>query len=465
MNEQETGKKQGRFRAATRWLRHNWTEDAAEIWGRGDSERSRLHVAWIESLLFVREVLRELGRSGLMASAASLSYATLLSMIPLLVAFSIILRSYFGRTFPDFRIQLDVILTMLLPYRSAEVTSQIQKFVENAETATTLGVVLFVVIAFRLFMVVEETVNEIWKVPSGRSYQQQIRAFTMLLFWGPLLITLSFTSSTWLERNVYMDDVIHSPFITRLVPVGVLFIAFTMMFWLVPATRVRFMSAAFAGSITAILFEMVRFGFGRYADVLATGRLNVIYGTLGLLVIFLLALELMWMIVLSGVVISYVHQNMEGLIRATAQQLEDEPRYDTYFALRALVEIGRRYAAREDAPSSYRLAQMVNATDAQMLRILRELEDNKIVKEIGGDWTGWVPGGDPDGISIAEVVSVLERHTTELPDESPTDELTGAVTDLLRAHENCIDNSLGNVSLGDLMRRVNVHPAPLPADS
>lgn len=397
-------------------------------------------------------MVREIGRSGIFYSAGSLAFATLLSLIPLLVVFSAILRNFFGRTFPDFRIQLDVILSMLLPYRSAEVTSHIQRFVENAEAATTFGAILFMVVALRLFVAVESSINNIWKVAGGRSYRQQIRAFTMLMFWGPLLITFSFTSSTWLERRTYIDSVLHNPLISRVVPVLVLFVAFTMLFWLVPATKVRFGSAAFAAVITALLFELVRFGFARYAEFLSTGSLNVIYGTLGLLVIFLLALELMWMIVLAGVIITYVHQNMEGLIRATARQLSEDPGFDVYFALMALIEIGRSYTAREDAPSSYRLAQMVNSTDEQMLRILRVLEDARIVKEIGGDWSGWVPGGDPDSISVTEVIGALEQSRTRIPDAARSDKAHQDVAMLLVEHERCRGESLSSIRLGDLVR-------------
>lgn len=453
MDERESPSKTGRILAAGRWLRRNWTDDATLIWERSAAGKPRGRTIWVEALLFLRETIREVWRSQVTARAGSLAYSTLLSLIPLLVAFSTILRNYFGRIFPDFRGQIDAVLTMLLPYRSDEVTDQIQRFVENAEAASTLGAVVFIVIAFRLFMAVEGTINTIWKVQGGRSYQQQIRAFTMLIFWGPVLITLSFTTSANIERNPLFGQLVHSPFVVRLVPFLVLFLAFTMLFWLVPATRVRFTSALLAGGITAVLFDLVRFGFGLYADYLATGRLNVIYGTLGLLIIFLLALEIMWVIVLTGVVMTYVHQNLGGLVRAAAKQLQDTPRYDAYYALRALVEIVRRFAERQDAPSSYRLAQHVNATDDQMLRILRTLEDARVVKEIGGDWTGWVPGGDPESISVSEVIAVVEQHTTALPDDEPRDDVRSMLGQILDEHERCRVDALGNVSLAQLARQ------------
>ena len=198
----------------------------------------------------------------------------------------------------------------------------------------------------------------------------------------------------------------------------VLFIAFTMLFWLVPSTRVRFSSAAVGAIVTTSLFTLVRFGFGIYADHLFHGRFNLIYGALGLAIIFLIAIQILWVVILLGVEISFVYQNLYGLLRATEQQVQDEPRFDLYFALRALIEIARRFDRREEAPSSYRLAEQFGTTDSQMLRVLRKLEDAQLVKEIGGDWAGFVPGCDPDRITIEEVVGAGGRVEARHPRDS-----------------------------------------------
>ena len=81
---------------------------------------------------------------------------------------------------------------------------ELGRLAENAQTASTLGAIVFMFIAFRLFLAVEGAVNQIWKVRSARGYRQKIIAFTMLFFWGPLLMGLSFTTTSMLERNRYL---------------------------------------------------------------------------------------------------------------------------------------------------------------------------------------------------------------------------------------------------------------------
>jgi membrane protein len=206
--------------------------------------------------------------------------------------------------------------------------------------------------------------------------------------------------------------------------------------------------------VTTALFTLVRWGFGLYANHLFAGRFNVIYGTVGLALIFLIAIETMWVVILLGVEISYVYQNLYGVLRASEQQIADEPKFDVYFALRALIEIGRRFDRREDAPSSYRLAEHFGATDSQMLRILRRLEDAKLVKEIGGDWNGFVPGCDPDRISVEEVVSQMEGGFRALPEAGPEDPERDAVAAIFVRLDDATRATLNRMSVGQLVREL-----------
>jgi len=441
-----------RYQKAKKWFWSNWTDEAVLVYRRSAHGKDRARVVWVEFLLFVREIIRDFYRVEGTSRAAGLAFTTLISLIPLLVAFSQILRNYFSKLYPDFKNQVDAFVNLIIPYQSAQIANHLNRFAENAEAASTFGAIVFLFVSFRMFMAVEATVNQIWRVSSLRGYRHKIRSFTMLLFWGPLLIGLSFTTSSSLQSNKYLGPLLNNEFTITIVTIVVLCIAFTMLFWLVPGTKVRFASAAFGAVVTAVLFELVRWGFGIYAEYLFGGRLNVIYGTLGLMIIFLLALEMMWVVVLLGVEISYVHQNLQGLLRASEQQLTENPKYDVYFAIRSLVEIARRFELREDAPSSYRLAQEFGATDRQMLLVLRKLEDRKLVKEIGGDWTGFVPGCDPDRISVLEVVREMEGGHRDIPEIESADTMKQRIGELFAHLQNCTADTLTGMTIGRLVR-------------
>jgi len=264
-----------------------------------------------------------------------------------------------------------------------------------------------------------------------------------------------------LERNRFLKILFQSDLIFRIAPIVVLFIAFTMLFWLVPSTRVRFSAAAAGAIVTTSLFSLVRFGFGVYANYLFHGRFNLIYGALGLAVIFLIAIQIMWVVILLGVEISYVYQNLYGLLRASEQQIEDQPHYDLYFGLRALIEIARRFDARQDPPSSYRLAEQFGTTDAQMLRLLRKLGDANLVKETGGEWAAFVPGCDPDRITVEEVIGLIEGHRAvpEVALEGQADE-RAAIAGVFQRLDDSSRTALDRLTIGRLARELYAPRAP-----
>ncbi|MGZ8831068.1 MAG: YhjD/YihY/BrkB family envelope integrity protein, partial [Thermoanaerobaculia bacterium] len=224
--------------------------------------------------------------------------------------------------------------------------------------------------------------------------------------------------------------------------------------WLVPSAHVRFGAAALGALVTTVLFSAVRFGFGLYADYLMHGKFNIIYGTLGLAIIFLIALEFMWVIILLGVEISYVYQNLYGVLRARAQQIDDEPRFDLYFGLRALLEIARRFDRREDAPSSYRLAEQFGTTDAQMLRVLARLEEGKLVKGTGSDYVGYVPGCDPDRISVEEIVAQVEGPIRVVPEQGVDDEERRTIGGMFARMNESTGAALNRMTIGRMVREL-----------
>jgi membrane protein len=444
----------GRF-VSTRDVVWSWlTDPAVLVYRRHGFGQKRLRATIVELALFLREVVREFWNIEGTSRAASLAYTTLLSLIPLLVAFTYQLQKYYAKIFPGFSAQIDAILNAVIPYQSPQITYHLARFTQNAGTASVLGVIMFMFVAFRLFLAVEGAVNQIWKVRSGRGYRQKIIAFTMLFFWGPLLMGLSFTTTTMLERNRFLRIIFEGDLIFTVVPIIVLFIGFTMLFWLVPSARVRIPAAAIGAIVTTALFSLVRWGFGIYADYLMSGRFNIIYGTVGLAIIFLIAIEVMWVVILLGVEISYVWQNLYGVLRATAEQIEDEPQFDTYFALRGLVEIGRRFDRREEPPSTYRLAEQFGTTDSQMLRVLRKLEDAKLVAPVGGEWVGYVPACDPDRISVEEVITRMEGVQRAVPAGAPDDRERAMIGIVFGKLNRSTAETLDRMSIGRLVREL-----------
>src|SRR5882672_3977831 len=166
------GERRAKFKsdfALARKIAWSWLTDPAVLLYRREAHgRKRARVTTVEFFLFVRELTREFYDIQGTARAAALAYTTLLSLIPLLVAFTQVLQYYFSNIFPNLQTQIDTILNNVIPYQSPVISYHLAKFAESAQAASTFGVIIFVVVAFRLFLAVEATVNQIWKVRSIR---------------------------------------------------------------------------------------------------------------------------------------------------------------------------------------------------------------------------------------------------------------------------------------------------------
>ncbi len=95
-----------------------------------------------------------------------------------------------------------------------------------------------------------------------------------------------------------------------------------------------------------------------------------------------------------------------------------------------------------------------------MLRILRKLEDAQLVKEIGGDWAGFVPGCDPDRITVEEVVMHMEGGQRALPDGGLEDHEREAVASIFARLNESTSNALNRMSIGQLVRQLYTPRVP-----
>jgi DNA-binding IscR family transcriptional regulator len=87
-----------------------------------------------------------------------------------------------------------------------------------------------------------------------------------------------------------------------------------------------------------------------------------------------------------------------------------------------------------------------------MLRVLRKIEDAKLVSPLGGEWIGFVPACDPDRISVDEVVTQMEGVLRRLPETGPADREREVIGELFARLNSCTVQALDRMSIGRLVR-------------
>lgn len=244
----------------------------------------------------------------LQKKAASLTYYTLLAIIPTLAMLFAI-----GRGF-GLQNLLQIELMKYFPAQKDALTKAFE-FVENYLGQSSEGIFVGVGIIFLfatlygLMNNVENTFNEIWGIRTGRRLYRKITDYTTVFFILPIFIICEGGLSVFIKTVAFntIFSPIASAFIKSL-PLLLAWIFFTGAFVIIPNTTVKLKNAIASGLICSISFIVLQWLF--ITGQLYVSKYNAIYGSFAFLPLLMVWMQLTWTITLGGVVISYSSQNI-----------------------------------------------------------------------------------------------------------------------------------------------------------
>lgn len=241
-------------------------------------------------------VWRHFGEDRLFDEAASLSYTSLLSMVPLLaVVFGV--ASIFP-VFQQWSEQLQAfVFSNFLPASGDQIQLYVAGFLESVGKLTLTGTLFLIITALLLMVRVERAFNLIWRVPTARSIANRVVMYWAVLTLGPLALGAALALSA---QPVFEQMAVGAATHSNWRALGVFslsWLAFTLMFLLVPNRRVHLSHAAVGALLSAILFGLAKKAFVTFV---ANASFNVIYGALATIPIFLFWLYLVWIVILLG---------------------------------------------------------------------------------------------------------------------------------------------------------------------
>ncbi|WP_435312875.1 YihY family inner membrane protein [Primorskyibacter sedentarius] len=249
----------------------------------------------------------------LSASAAALTYSSLLALVPLLVIAFAILSS-----FPAFNVVKDrmqaLFFQTVVPEAGAAIADYLTDFTGNASNLTSIGILALAVTAVFLLGTIEATLNQIWHVERPRPIFVRFLIFWAILTLGPLLIGASFVLTS--DLVVYLNQADLPGFVSpanatrlsetwlfsKLVGLAISIIGFTALFVLVPARRVRIWHGVIGATIAAIAFEMLSWGFNAFLT--SGSSYQTIYGAVAVVPVFLVWVYASWMVIIFGAVVA-----------------------------------------------------------------------------------------------------------------------------------------------------------------
>jgi len=237
--------------------------------------------------------------------AGSLTFTTLLSVVPLL-AVSLALLSRFT-AFHRFERAIDeyVMKGMLPAGISRTILGYLSVFAANARGLTWAGGLSVLVTAIALLLTVENALNQMWQVKRNRPFLRRVGMYLLMLTAGPPILGLGLWATSYvLGRSIgIIGDLPPSlSFVLGMGPPVLSAAALTMLFHFVPNAQVAWRHAVVGGVLASAALESGKRGFAAYLVQLPTYK--AVYGAFAAFPLFLLWMYFSWLVTLVAAMIA-----------------------------------------------------------------------------------------------------------------------------------------------------------------
>jgi membrane protein len=372
-----------------------------DIWDFSMDTKQPLLARLAAVLRVISISLRGLQDNSLFSRAASLSYASLLALGPL-VAVVVVLSGAFIRT--DAETQIKQVLLFIAPSLQelidqesgdAEMTNALDLLLNQITTGTetiinqvntagstvfgTLGSLVLIWIVIQLLTSVETTLNRIWGVRHGRAWSHRIVFYWTFMSLGVLLglgsaaLLSASNIAAMIEMTRFafgMDAILLQ--LTPLLSFFMMVMLLTLFYRFFPNTTVNFRAAVVGGIVTTLLLIL-----NNYLSILYVYRvisLQSLYGSVGIIPVLMVGLYFFWLFVLLGGQITYAVQNAHFLHDHSIWK-SLSPAGAEMVSLATFLLITRRFRDCEPPPDTASIGRILHVPQSTINTAIEALDD------------------------------------------------------------------------------------------
>ena len=257
--------------------------------------------AWRYGCWFVRRIVRQFRDDGCTVASAALTLTTMIAVVPF---FAVVYRIL--SLLPQFSGVGDTITSFVfetfLPGSSDVVLEKVRQFSARANELTVVGVGIVFMSTMLLLMRMEASFNRIWHVANTRAGLVRFLSYWGILSLGVPMIGIAVIAASYDFGLDYMAPLRGSPVmegVREAVPPVAMALTFTLLYYAVPSCRVRIHHALFGGILTTVLLTFAKEVFGWAVPWF---QQEVIYGVFAALPLFVIGLNLVWVLILAGAI-------------------------------------------------------------------------------------------------------------------------------------------------------------------
>ena len=387
-----------------------------DIWTISDNNLNMLQRSGVNVLKIILLSVQGFTRDLCQLRASALTLYTLLSVVPVIALLFGIAKGF------GFEKKLE---QQLLEQASDQDTMMLQliEFSQNMLSSTKGGVVAGIGIVVLFWTVIkvigniEESFNHIWKIKNNRAMARKLSDYLSLMMLAPVLLIASSSITVFVKTQItWLVEVIRLPeFGTKIVlyamsysPLVIMSLLFTFIFVFMPNQKINIKAGFIAGVVTGILYQLVQWVY--LTLQMGASSYNAIYGSFAALPLFIIWLQMGWIVVLLGCEISFFIQNYDSY-------KHNEKFSNLSFSLRKNIalqvchNIIIRFSNGEVAPNAEQLASELVLPISIIQKTLTALKDSNLIVELNvleNEDIIYQPSRDINSLTVSVVINALE---------------------------------------------------------
>ena len=389
--------------------------------------------------------------------ASALTFFTLISIVPIIALMFGIAKGFGLQKIVEEEIKLKL-------EGQDEIAKNIIEFsnslLDNAQGGLIagIGVVFLFWSVIKVLSNIENSFNEIWGLKTPRHLGRKFADYTSIMVICPILLVISSSAtvavSSQIENLIVKYEILPViasliMFTLRFLPYCTIWIVLTFIFIFMPNTKVKFKSALIASLISGTLFQIVQLLYIKFQ--IGAAKQSAIYGSFAALPLFLIWLQISWLVILFGAEISFAHQNVETY-EFEPDCLSSSQAFKRQLALLITTRLVKNFSKGQPPTTAVQISHNLEMPIRLVRLILFELVGANILSEVkqnSNKDSAYQPAVDINKLTIQYVAGALEqRGSANIPIEE-TQELQ-KIKDCLKTFTNEFKTSNSNLLLKEL---------------
>ncbi|MDL1958577.1 MAG: YihY/virulence factor BrkB family protein [Deltaproteobacteria bacterium] len=293
---------------------------------------------------------------------------------------------------------------------------QIFDYVDRTNFATlgAFGILGLVIAAIFVLGSIEQAMNVIWQAESSRPIGRKIMDYLALMILLPISLNTVMATMATLQSKallVRLEGILPAtwlgPLLLNMVPIVLLVATFTILYRFLPNTKVNISSALVGGVCGGIGWLLIQVIYIKLQ--IGVARYNAIYGSFATLPLFLVWMQMGWVVFLAGAEMAFAFQVWRSYVWK-GTMLNPSTRLALAFDIMEATLADFHERRVTDRTS---LARRLSQSDAYIASVLESLLSKGLLRGIDGEKDRFVPAAPAEEINPAEIVDLI--YGTEVP--------------------------------------------------